>query len=268
MLNLLKVLRQDEHGVILSTEIVIIGSLLVIGLITGLTCLQKSVNGELHDLAGAIGALDQTYSFSAHRKSGFGGNCCAYAAGSSYDNCENKDQKCGDIVGCIDTTEVQAASCSNCGSCGQCASSFQTGSACGTCGGHASHGTGCSTCGSHGIGSSKNTRCIDTGIPRMKVTEWRGSRQPLHQHSIVQPHSEVIVVPEHSEHDHSQIIIENHDQLLPESTSIPMLSIQADPPPSPAPILTPNSATAPPAPIPMPPQDLPLVPEPEVPPSA
>ena len=55
MMNLLKALRQDEYGVILSTEIVIIGSLLVIGLITGLTCLQKSVNGELQDLAGAIG---------------------------------------------------------------------------------------------------------------------------------------------------------------------------------------------------------------------
>ena len=96
MLNLLKALRQDENGVILSTEIVIIGSLLVIGMITGLTCLQKSVNGELQDVANAIGSLDQTYSFSGHRKSGFGGQCCAYTAGSAFNNCERNDDGCGD----------------------------------------------------------------------------------------------------------------------------------------------------------------------------
>ena len=54
MLNLLKQLRQDEDGVILSAEIVIVGSLLVVGLITGVSCLQRSVDGELRDLGNAI----------------------------------------------------------------------------------------------------------------------------------------------------------------------------------------------------------------------
>ena len=101
MLNLLKALRQDEYGVILSTEIVIIGSILVIGLITGLTCLQKSVNEELKDVAGAIGALDQSYSFSGHQKPGLVGRCCAWTAGSSYLNCENgATSQRTDIIGC------------------------------------------------------------------------------------------------------------------------------------------------------------------------
>ena len=110
MLNLLKALRQDEHGVILSTEIVIVGSLLVIGLITGVACLQKSVNGELQDLAGAIGALDQSYSFSSFRKAATHGRCCAYTAGSSYSNCENDSQKCGDIVGCTEVRGLRRGS--------------------------------------------------------------------------------------------------------------------------------------------------------------
>ncbi len=263
MLNLLKVLRQDEHGVILSTEIVIIGSLLVIGLITGLTCLQKSVNGELHDLAGAIGALDQTYSFSAHRKSGVAGSCCAYTAGSSYYNCETKDQRSSDIVGCTDACEVQAVPCGNCGTCGHCASSLQTGSQCGTCGGHAALGGGCSTCGSHGLVSPKNTRCIDTGVPRMKVTEWQGSGQAIHQ-PYYQPYVEhpqpvPIVIPDHSGHYHSDTIIEHNAEPLRGDAPYQVPSIPV--PPAPAPEFAP-------APIPMPSQDLPQAPQSEVPPSA
>jgi hypothetical protein len=58
MLNLLKALRQDEYGVILSAEIVIAGTVLVLGVLTGMVCLQRSVNGELGDLAKAIDCMD------------------------------------------------------------------------------------------------------------------------------------------------------------------------------------------------------------------
>jgi hypothetical protein len=64
MLKLLKALRQDEYGVILSAEIVIVGTLLVLGVMTGMVCLQKSVNGELGDLAKAVDSIDQTFSYS------------------------------------------------------------------------------------------------------------------------------------------------------------------------------------------------------------
>jgi len=155
MLNLLKALRQDEHGVILSTEIVIVGSLLVIGLITGVACLQKSVNGELQDLAGAIGALDQSYSFSSFRKAATLGRCCAYTAGSSYSNCENDSEKCGDIVGCHEVRRVQVSPCNACGGtsttgCSSCGSSV---SPCGSgpCG---SAPCGSAPCGSAPCGSA------------------------------------------------------------------------------------------------------------------
>jgi len=180
MLNLLKALRQDEYGVILSTEIVIIGSLLVIGLITGLTCLQNSVNGELQDLAGAVGSLDQSYSFSGHRKSGYGGQCCAYTAGSAFSNCERNGEYRGDIIGCDATCVRQPVasancdSCNNCGRCSNCVSGPAGGAVCGTCGGRAG---GCSDCGSGSL-SGHGPHCVDTGVPRMKVTEWPSSDYP------------------------------------------------------------------------------------------
>ncbi len=183
MLNLLKALRQDEHGVILSTEIVIVGSLLVIGLITGVACLQKSVNGELQDLAGAIGALDQSYSFSSFRKAATLGRCCAYTAGSSYSNCENDSEKCGDIVGCHEVRQVQVSPCGACGGtsttgCSSCGSSVNPcgsgpcGSApCGSapCG---SASGGSAPCGKAPCGTVNGARVIGTGVPGMKVTEY------------------------------------------------------------------------------------------------
>lgn len=169
MLNLLKKLRQDEYGVILSAELVVIGSVLVVGLITGLTCLQTSVNGELKDLAGALGSLDQSYAFSAHRKPGYNGQCCAYTAGSSFRNCETQPVDCPqDVVGSQNILVAPATACCSEGghaACGGCRSGCQSGG----CGGEGCAGEGCGGCGS----CSNGPRCINTGVPNMKATEWR-----------------------------------------------------------------------------------------------
>ena len=176
MLNLLKALRQDENGVILSAEIVIIGSLLVVGLITGLTCLQQSVNGELKDLAGALGSLDQSYAYSAHRKQGFGDQCCAWTAGSSYSNCEKKADNCTDIIGCTDICYGGSAGCCKDQNC---AGRPEGSASCGTCGGRQG---GCGTCGGYGRVSGgfsvdgyqppQKARCIESGVQKLRVSEW------------------------------------------------------------------------------------------------
>lgn len=57
----MKNLWKDECGVILSAEIVLIGTILVIGMIVGLVELQVAVVGELSDLGDAIGNFDQSY---------------------------------------------------------------------------------------------------------------------------------------------------------------------------------------------------------------
>ena len=123
MLNLLKQLRQDEYGVILSAEIVIVGSLLVVGLITGVSCLQRSVDGELRDLGNAIGSLDQSYSFACHYKPPTNGRCCAWTAGSTYRNCETNHDGCDDeIVGAAGCCQTIALGCGQCetSGCGEC----------------------------------------------------------------------------------------------------------------------------------------------------
>ncbi|MEO2033990.1 MAG: hypothetical protein ABGZ35_18095 [Planctomycetaceae bacterium] len=58
---MIKALWNDEAGVILSAEIVLIGTILVIGMVVGLVELQCSVVDELNDLGEAIGSLNQSY---------------------------------------------------------------------------------------------------------------------------------------------------------------------------------------------------------------
>ena len=57
----MKTLWNDESGVILSAEIVLIGTILVLGMITGLAELQSAVVLELSDLGDAFGSLNQSY---------------------------------------------------------------------------------------------------------------------------------------------------------------------------------------------------------------
>jgi hypothetical protein len=51
----------DEGGAIVSAEIVVVMTILVIGVITGLTSLRDAVITELADVGGAIAWLDQSY---------------------------------------------------------------------------------------------------------------------------------------------------------------------------------------------------------------
>ncbi len=62
---MLKQLWNDENGVILSAEIVLIGTILIVGMVVGLTELQCAVVQELNDLGEAIGALNQSYQISS-----------------------------------------------------------------------------------------------------------------------------------------------------------------------------------------------------------
>jgi Flp pilus assembly pilin Flp len=65
MLRGCSVFWDDEHGVVLSAELILITTILVIGLVSGLTCLQQAVVSEFHDIGRAITALNQSYAFSS-----------------------------------------------------------------------------------------------------------------------------------------------------------------------------------------------------------
>ena len=62
MRELLKKLIKDENGIIVSSEIVLVGTILVIGSIVGLASLSYAVNNELTDVAQAC---DHSYNGSS-----------------------------------------------------------------------------------------------------------------------------------------------------------------------------------------------------------
>jgi hypothetical protein len=55
--------KQNQKGFIVSTELMLIATILVIGLIVGLQAVRVSVVTELADVGGAIASVAQTYSF-------------------------------------------------------------------------------------------------------------------------------------------------------------------------------------------------------------
>jgi hypothetical protein len=55
--------QKKQAGFIVSAELVLIATILVIGLIVGMVTIRNAMTAEMDDVAEAIGALDQSYSF-------------------------------------------------------------------------------------------------------------------------------------------------------------------------------------------------------------
>jgi len=77
-MRLVKKLLQDETGIVLSAEVVMIGTLGVLGTVVGLNAVSTAVDQELREFAGAIRSLDQSYGYVGHQ------SCRAWSAGSYY----------------------------------------------------------------------------------------------------------------------------------------------------------------------------------------
>ena len=63
-MSLLNRLWNDEAGFIISSELVLIATVVVIGLLVGLTTLRDNIVNELADVADALSEISQSYSFS------------------------------------------------------------------------------------------------------------------------------------------------------------------------------------------------------------
>jgi hypothetical protein len=69
-------LWNEEIGAILSAEVMLVASILVVGVIAGLASLRDSIVTELADVAQALANVNQSFSFSGvkgHHASGGGG---------------------------------------------------------------------------------------------------------------------------------------------------------------------------------------------------
>ena len=104
---MLKSLWNDENGVILSAELVLIGTILVLGMIVGLVELQCSLVAELSDLSSAFGNLDQSYQVSGFASYKSSGKTKARTNGASYsdvaDTCDCDQNLC---IICNDPGEI------------------------------------------------------------------------------------------------------------------------------------------------------------------
>lgn len=78
MKNLVANLINDEAGYVLSAELVLVGSIAVIGAVAGMTQVRGALVEEYDDLAESISSVDQSYSYG-----GFKG-CKSFTAGSAY----------------------------------------------------------------------------------------------------------------------------------------------------------------------------------------
>ena len=98
MKNLWQRFLEDETGVILSSELALVGTVGVLGLVVGLEAVTCAVNSELNDLASAFGAIDQSFNYRSLSKVGH-----ARVSGSGFndssDFCDCAVISQGDVSG-------------------------------------------------------------------------------------------------------------------------------------------------------------------------
>lgn len=98
-------LWRDEGGAVLSAEVILVSTILVIALAVGLSEVAVAVNTELNDISNAIGAIDQSYAITGfHADGGAGLKFKNVVAGSrftdekTHDDCD-KNQSCDLVCG-------------------------------------------------------------------------------------------------------------------------------------------------------------------------
>lgn len=83
-------LMNDESGVIISAELVLVLTIGVLAMIVGLSEVAVAINTELNDVSNAFGALNQSFAFTGFR--GTGGKLKSFVVGSIFhdfpDDCD------------------------------------------------------------------------------------------------------------------------------------------------------------------------------------
>lgn len=99
-------LWNDEAGFIVSAELVLIATILVLGMIVGLVSVRDQVVQELGDIALAFGRINQSYSFS-----GITGHTSSTSGSSLDDAPDYCDEAADPLLGgavCISVTVAAA----------------------------------------------------------------------------------------------------------------------------------------------------------------
>lgn len=85
----LNTLLHDENGFIVSAELIIVATIVVLAMAVGLSEISFSVNNELEDVGSAVGSMNQSFYANGVQSIGKGGT-----AGSGFrdvvDNCDSQ----------------------------------------------------------------------------------------------------------------------------------------------------------------------------------
>jgi Flp pilus assembly pilin Flp len=110
---MLRQLLNDESGVIISAELVLVLTIAVLSMIVGLSEVAVSINTELNDISNAFGAINQTYGYTGFCSHGHNGKLKAFFGGSTFhdngvDDCD-LNSTCDIVAGASSnpTTEGQ-----------------------------------------------------------------------------------------------------------------------------------------------------------------
>ena len=98
---MLKSLWNDETGVIISAELVLVLTIAVLSMVVGLSEVAVSINTELNDISNAFGALNQSYAYKVFLSSSNGKLKSLVACGSftvSLDDCDT-NTSCDVVTG-------------------------------------------------------------------------------------------------------------------------------------------------------------------------
>ena len=100
---MLRELLNDDYGMALSIEFVIIATLSMSGAVVGATAARDSLVNEYNDLSHAFGALSQSYSYAGLKKSKDSGKPHGSADGCGFnddqDECDCKVIEYTDVCG-------------------------------------------------------------------------------------------------------------------------------------------------------------------------
>ncbi len=77
-MNLLNNFWRDETGLVMSAELVMLGTVGILGATVGLSAASTAINDEMVEFSHAIRSLDQSYHIEGHQ------SCRAWSASSSY----------------------------------------------------------------------------------------------------------------------------------------------------------------------------------------
>jgi len=90
MKNMFRSFLRSEEGFILSTEAVLIGTIVVLGMIVGLAEVRNAVVQELGDYSAAVSLLSQDYAFSSISSTNVPGSIAT--SGSNYTDAADQQQ--------------------------------------------------------------------------------------------------------------------------------------------------------------------------------